>query len=108
MVSDANERTVGLVGVNTHDQQVCPLRQCRDGNPPRRNQGCKGQSRVPRFDAAGASDQNESVTTTYHLLSVLHRNLLVTAVTRGTPEDRHLPNKFDYQAGPNTRPRKAT
>src|SRR5947209_11380315 len=40
MVCDANERTVGLVGVNTHDQQVCPLRQCRDGNPPRRNQSC--------------------------------------------------------------------
>jgi hypothetical protein len=40
MVCDANERTVGLVGVNTHDQQVRPLRQCRDGNPPRRNQGC--------------------------------------------------------------------
>jgi hypothetical protein len=40
MVCDANERTVGLVGVNTHDQQVRPLRQCRDRNPPRRNQGC--------------------------------------------------------------------
>jgi hypothetical protein len=67
-----------------------------------------GQSRVPRFDAAGASDQDESVTTTYHLLSALPRNLLVTAVTRETPEDRHLPNKFDHQPGPNTRPRKAT
>jgi hypothetical protein len=64
-----------------------------------------GQSRVHRFDAAGASDQDESVTTTYHLLSALHRNLLVTAVTRGTPEDRHLPNKFDYQTLGHGRPR---
>jgi hypothetical protein len=63
-----------------------------------------GQSRFPRFDATGASDQDESVTTTYHLLSALHRNLLVTAVTRETPEDRHLPNKFDYQTLGHGRP----
>ena len=100
MVCDANERTVGLVGVNTHDQQVCPLRQCRDGNPPRRNQGCirpvscppvrRGwclrPGRVSNDDlspAFGAAPQPAG-----------------DRCHQGNAEDRHLPNKFDHQAGP--------
>jgi hypothetical protein len=105
MVCDANERTVGLIGVNTHDQQVCPLRQCRDGNPPRRNQGCirpvsfppvrrdwcLGPGRVSNNDlppAFGAAPQPAG-----------------DRCHQGTPEDRHLPNKFDYQTLGHGRPR---